>query len=51
MEFPEIRDRIYKYSDRVLLPTLKPHEIKEKYGMKKINSLIIHNKQKKTNKI
>ena len=33
MEFPEIRDRIYKYSDRVLLPTLKPHEIKEKYGI------------------
>lgn len=33
MEFPEIRDRIYKYSDRVLSPTLKPHEIKEKYGI------------------
>ena len=33
MEFPEIRDRIYKYSDRVLSPTLKPTEIKEKYGI------------------
>lgn len=33
MEFPEIRDRIYKYSDKVLSPTLKPIEIKEKYGI------------------
>lgn len=33
MEFSEIRDRIYKYSDRVLSPTLKPTEIKEKYGI------------------
>lgn len=33
MEFPEIRDRIYKYSDRVLSPILKPTEIKEKYGI------------------
>ena len=33
MEFPEIRDRIYKYSDKVLSPTLKPTEIKEKYGI------------------
>lgn len=32
MEHPQIRDRIYKYSDRVLLPTMKPFEIKEKYG-------------------
>lgn len=33
MEHPEIRDRIYKYADRVLLPSLKPYEIKEKYGI------------------
>lgn len=33
MEHPEIRDRIYKYSDIVLSPTMKPHEIKEKYGI------------------
>lgn len=33
MEFPEIRDRIYRYSDKVLSPTLKPTEIKEKYGI------------------
>ncbi len=33
MEHPEIRDRIYKYSDKVLLPSLKPFEIKEKYGI------------------
>lgn len=32
MEHPEIRERIYKYSDKVLLPTKKPFEIKEKYG-------------------
>lgn len=33
MEHSEIRERIYKYSDKVLLPTLKPFEIKEKYGI------------------
>jgi len=33
MEHPEIRERIYKYSDEVLLPELKPFEIKEKYGI------------------
>lgn len=33
MEFPEILQRIYKYSDRVLLPKLRPQEIKEKYGI------------------
>lgn len=33
MEHPEIRDRIYKNSDRVLYPVLKPFEIKEKYGI------------------
>lgn len=33
MEHQEIRKRIYDNSDRVLLPTLKPFEIKEKYGI------------------
>ena len=33
MEHTEIRDRIYKYADIVLLPTLKPFEIKAKYGI------------------
>ncbi len=33
LEYPEIRDRIYNYSDIVLLPTKKPFEIKEKYGI------------------
>lgn len=33
MEHPEIRDRIYKNSDKVLLPIMKPFEIKEKYGI------------------
>lgn len=33
MEHPEIRERIYKYADIVLLPTLKPFEIKAKYGI------------------
>lgn len=33
MEHPEIRERIYKYSDVVLLPKMKPFEIKEKYGI------------------
>lgn len=32
MEHPEILRRILKNSDRVLLPKLKPFEIKEKYG-------------------
>lgn len=33
MEHPEIRERIEKYSDIVLMPTMKPFEIKEKYGI------------------
>lgn len=33
MEHTEIRERIYKYSDKVLLPTKKPFEIKEQYGI------------------
>lgn len=33
MEHKEIRERIYKYSDIVLLPTKKPFEIKEKFGI------------------
>lgn len=32
MEHPQIRERIYKYCDIVLLPSLKPFEIKEKFG-------------------
>lgn len=32
MEHEEIRERIYKNSDIVLLPTMKPFDIKEKYG-------------------
>lgn len=31
MEHQEIRKRIYDNSDRVLLPAMKPFEIKEKY--------------------
>lgn len=33
MEHDEIIQRIYKYSDKVLLPKLKPFEIKERYGI------------------
>lgn len=33
MEHPEIRKRIYDNSDRILLPAMKPFEIKEKYGI------------------
>ena len=33
MEHPEIRERLYKNSNKVLLPTKKPFEIKEKYGI------------------
>lgn len=33
MEHPEILARINKNSDRVLLPTMKPFDIKEKYGI------------------
>lgn len=33
MEHHEIRDRILKNSDVVLLPKMKPFEIKEKYGI------------------
>lgn len=32
MEHPDISARMYKYADRVLLPAMKPLEIKEKYG-------------------
>ena len=33
MEHPEIRTRIYDNCDEVLMPVLKPMEIKEKYGI------------------
>ena len=33
MEHPQIRDRILKNCDIVLLPAMKPFEIKEKYGI------------------
>ena len=33
MEHPEIRERIYKNSNIVLLPAKKPFEIKEEYGI------------------
>lgn len=33
MEHPEIRERIIKYSDIVLMPSMKPFEIKEKFGI------------------
>lgn len=33
MEHQEIRKRIYDNSDEVLLPTMKPFEIKQKYGI------------------
>ena len=33
LEHKEIRERIYKYSDIVLLPIKKPFEIKERYGI------------------
>lgn len=33
LEHQEIKDRIYKYSNIVLLPSLKPQEVKEKYGI------------------
>lgn len=33
MEHPEIRKRIYDNADIVLLPAMKPMEIKEKYGI------------------
>lgn len=33
MEHPQIRQRIYENCDVVLLPKLKPFEIKEKYGI------------------
>lgn len=32
MEHQEIRERMYRYADTVLLPNIKPFEIKEKYG-------------------
>lgn len=32
MEHPEISARIYKYADKVLLPKMKPFEVKQKYG-------------------
>ncbi len=45
MEHPEIRQRIYDNSDKVLLPALKPFQIKEKYGIpcfSKVQDYIIH---------
>jgi len=33
MEHHEIKNRMYKYADRVLTPKMKPMEIKEKYGI------------------
>ena len=45
MEHPEIRQRIYDNSDKVLLPVLKPFQIKEKYGIpcfSKVQDYIIH---------
>lgn len=33
MEHQEIRERIYNNCDKVLLPTLKPFEIKDRYGI------------------
>ena len=33
MEHPEIRNRIYANCDKVLLPSLRPFQIKEKYGI------------------
>ena len=33
MEHPQIRDRMSKYADNILLPQIKPFEIKEKYGI------------------
>jgi len=33
MEHPEIRERIYQYCDKVLLPIMKPFEIKKNYGI------------------
>lgn len=33
MEHPEIRKRMYDLADKVLLPTMKPFEIKAKYGI------------------
>ena len=33
MEHPEIRQRIYDNADEILLPTMKPFDIKEKYGI------------------
>lgn len=33
MEHQEIRKRIYDNSDRILLPVMKPFEIKEKFGI------------------
>lgn len=32
MEHREIRERMYKYADTVLLPKMKPFDIKKKYG-------------------
>lgn len=33
MEHQEIRERIYNNCDKVLLPTMKPFDIKDKYGI------------------
>jgi len=32
MEFPEISNRMIKNADRILIPSLKPHEVIKKYG-------------------
>lgn len=49
MEHPQIRERMYKYADIVLLPEMKPFEIKEKYGspcFSKMNDEMIMRYQK-----
>lgn len=32
MEHPQIRERMYKYADTILLPKMKPFDIKEQFG-------------------
>lgn len=49
MEHHEIRERMYKYADRILQPKMKPFEIKEKYGIpcfSKMQDDMIHRYQK-----
>lgn len=33
MEHPEIKERMYKYANRVLLPEIKPFDMKKKWGI------------------